>query len=239
MKSRLMRVVATGALALALAAGAQAGPFADFEAELRAVYAPYRNALFATNQKNAANSEKTVEAFARGWAKLADKWRSAPPPQYVDDPRFAETMDRIDALVAGARKQIAAGDFGEAHEALEKIRNELGALRQRNQVRSYSDLMNEYHVAMEHMTSQKAESGPAALAVLRDRAAVLVFLAEKLASAQPPEAKDRPDFAELTRAVVASAKALHAAAAAGDPAAVQAALGALKKPYAMLFVNFG
>lgn len=233
---RRIWIMALAASALASAGAALAGPFAEFEAELRAVYAPYRSALFATNLKNPSNSEKTTEALAKGWAQLVEKWRGAPPPQYVDDAQFPETLDRIGAAISAARAQIAANDLGEAHETLEKIRGELAALRQRNNVRSFSDAVNDYHEAMEGTLAQaKTEPDPA---LLRERAALLVHLAKKLA-APPPDVRNPADFAEQAEAVAQSAQALHTAAKNGDAAAIQAALAGLKRPYAAFFVNFG
>lgn len=234
----MRRTLILGLAATALAwSAAQAGPFVDFEAELRAVYAPYRSALFATNLKNPSNSEKTTEALWKGWAQLAAKWRDAPPPQYADDARFPETLDRIGAAISNARTQIAASELAEAHETLEKIRGELAALRQRNNVRSFSDIVNEYHEAMEGTLAQ-AKIDPDAGA-LRERAALLVHLAGKLAAAPPADIRNPADFAEQAEAVAQSAQALHAAAKSGDAAAIEAALAGLRRPYAAFFVNFG
>lgn len=231
-------IIAAAALAFASSPGAsQAGPFGEFEAELRAVYAPYRSALFATNLKNPSNSEKTTEALAKGWTQLVEKWRAAPPPQYADDPQFAGTLDRIGATISTARAQIAASELAEAHETLEKIRGELAGLRQRNNVRSFSDVVNEYHEAMEGTLAQaRTEPDPGAL---RERAALLVHLAKKLAAAPPADVRNPSEVAEQAEAVVQSAQALHTAAKSGDAAAIQAALAGLKRPYAAFFVNFG
>lgn len=239
MKPFFIRAMMAGAFALSAPGFAQAGPFSAFETQLRSVYSIYRQALFTTNQKNAEGSAKTAAALEAGWARLAQDWRVA-PPQYADDPQFAATLARIGGIIAGARAQIAGGALGEAHEGLEKIRDDLRALRARNNMRSFSDVIDEYHHIMEETQAQaRLEQGPAALLALRDRAALLVYLADKIAAAPPPEGVGRPEFAAMAQGVRQSAEALRAATAVADPVAIKAALGGLKKPFAALFVNFG
>ena len=107
------RLVLAAALAACLASGAaQAGPFAEFESDLRGVYAIYRNALFATNQNKPEESAKTVAALSQGWSKLEAKWAKAAPPQYADDAQFAPTLSEAAKDIATASKQIADGQLG-------------------------------------------------------------------------------------------------------------------------------
>lgn len=229
------------ALAACLAAAtANAGPFAEFESDLRGVYAIYRSALFATNQNKPEESAKTVAALAQGWSKLEAKWAKAAPPQYAEDAKFAPTLSEAAAEIATANKQIAAGELGVAHLTLEKIRDQLGALRLRNNVATSSDRMNEFHEEMEKtLEHSKGEITPAALGDLRGEAAVLAYLADRIAAAPPPEARNSEEFGQLILATKSAVKALQDAAASGDVAAAKRALQGLKKPYAMLFLKFG
>lgn len=239
----------TGGLAIALGFGltavllggpAHAGPFADFERELRGVYAVYRTALFATNQNKAEESAKAVASLAQGWTVLQQKWTRVAPPQYADDPQFAPTLAAASTEIATAGRQIASGDLGTAHLTLEKIRDQLGALRQRNNVATASDRMNEFHEEMEKtLEHAKSDLTPAVIGDIRGEAAVLAYLADRIAVAPPPEAADSAEFKQLAGATKAAVKALQEAAATGDAAAVKRALQGLKKPYAMLFLKFG
>ena len=70
--SRGLALAATFAVCL-VSAGAQAGPFAEFESDPRGVYAVYRNALFATNHNKPEESVKATTALSQGWSKLEAK----------------------------------------------------------------------------------------------------------------------------------------------------------------------
>lgn len=238
--SRLASGAAAMMLAGALASMASAGPFADFEGDLRSVYATYRSALFSTNAKDKDKSTADIAALAAGWRSLTAKWAKAPPPQYADDPRFAPTLEAAQAEIAAAGRQVGDGDLGTAHLTLEKIRDELGDMRRRNNVSIFSDRMNEYHEHMEKiLTRYRGELAPAAAPALRDDAAVLVHLARQLGPARPAEARDAPEFDRLLQATVASAEALRAAAATGEQPSVKSAIEGLKRPFAMFFLKFG
>ena len=235
------RLGATVALmALLAATGAQAGPFSEFESDLRGVYAVYRNALFATNQNKAEESASATNALAEGWKKLEAKWAKSAPPQYADDAQFAPTLTAAANEIATANKQIAAGELGVAHLTLEKIRDQLGALRVRNNVVTSSDRMNDFHEEMEKtLEHAKSDLTPAVIGEIRGEAAVLAYLADRIAAAPPPEARNSEEFGQLILATKASVKMLQDASSSGDATAVKRALQGLKKPYAMLFLKFG
>ena len=235
------RLGATVALvALLVATGAQAGPFAEFESDLRGVYAVYRSALFATNQNKPDESAKTVAALSQGWSKLEAKWAKAAPPQYADDAKFAPILSAAAGEIATANKQIADGQLGAAHLTLEKIRDQLGELRARNNISTTSDRMNEFHEEMEKtLEHAKSDITPAVLGDLRGEGAVLAYLIDRIAAAPPPEARNSEEFGQLGLATKAAVKAVREAAASGDAAAAKRALQGLKKPYAILFLKFG
>jgi hypothetical protein len=113
----------------------------EADAAIAAAYADYRAALFRSSQNDRAGTEAAIDAFAAAWARLAEAWRSAPPPQYAADPRFPETGATIARIAAEARAR-AATDLAAAHEAREAIRDELGRLRARNGVVVFSDHVN-------------------------------------------------------------------------------------------------
>lgn len=242
MKTQHSAGMASLLAAFVLAAGAMAvaGPFADFEGDLRNVYATYRSALFSTNQKDKAASERDGAALASGWNGLVIKWAKAAPPQYSDDPTFAPTLLAAAQTIAAANQKIAGGDLADAHDALEKIRDELGGLRQRNNITVFSDRMNEFHEEMEQILKLgRSDPDAATLAKLRGQTAVLRHLGLRLGAAPPPEAKTSAEFQHGLRGVMESVDALVSAVASGEPAVIRSALDGLKKPYAKLFLKFG
>ncbi|NDR59725.1 hypothetical protein [Aliiruegeria sabulilitoris] len=226
-------------LCLILPGLAAAGPFADFEGELRQAYGAYRAALFQTNMGNAEASTASIKGFVGQWKALEEGWKASPPPQYEDDAGFAATVEAVSQIAQRADAQIAAGELAEAHETLEEIRDQIGEMRQRNGQIGFSDRMNAYHEKMEHvLMAGYAQKGPDALPALAAEAAVLQYLAGEIAANPAPDASD-PAFEKLVAGLLASVQALDAAAAAGDWDAAKAAVAGLKKPYAMLFMKFG
>ena len=73
----------------------------------------------------------------------------AAAPQYADDGAVPAALAAVAAHTAKAAEAVAAGNLPEAHEALEGIRAEIGALHSRNGLATFSDRMNAYHAAME------------------------------------------------------------------------------------------
>jgi len=237
----MKRSLISGAvLAVAFATAASAGPVTDFENAYRQMYASYRAALFKTNSGQQDASAQAIAAFGEKLAALSGTYADAPPPQYVDDPMWGETISDASGLVAKAAEEINAGNLTGAHETLEGVREVFSELHLRNQIESYSDRMNAYHAEMEIVLgTDVAELDAAKIALLREHAAVLAYLAGDVLGNPPPEAADNAQYTQLTAAFEASVTAFLDATRSGDPAAVRAALGGLKVPYSKLFVNFG
>lgn len=214
-----------------------AGPAQDFERELRAVYAHYRAALFRTNTGNKEATEAALAKTADGIAALANKWPAA-PPQYADDPKFKATLAAVSAIVQAAMDQSRQGKLGEAHETLEKIRDELANLRRRNGVIVFSDRMNAYHSQMEKILLSKYEGfDQRGVNELRGDVAVLAYLLDDIAANPPPD-KDAA-FDKALAGVSSSLEELSASIRAVDVPAIKAALKKLKPAYSRLFLNYG
>lgn len=233
MKSRILIAAALTSIGLS----AQAGPVQDFEATLRASYGNYRTALFATNTGDAGKSAKTLGAFADSWAALTATYADAPPPQYVEDPMWAETLTKVQAMIAEAQADVALPDLAKAHEALEGVRAQIGGLHLRNGMLTFSDRMNAYHAAMEEVLVLDLATTDAA--TLSAHAAVLNYLAADIAAFPPVEAAGNADYDALYGPFKASVDGFAAAAASGDAAAIKAAVGVLKPAYSKFFVIFG
>lgn len=230
----------SAALAALVAGAAFAGPVTEFEDGFREVYGTYRAALFMTNSGNVEKSEASLAGFSKGWAALKAAYGDAPPPQYADDPKWSEALSEVDALLARAGAEVAAGKLAEAHETLEGVREVFSALHLRNGIQTFSDRMNAYHAEMEHVLAMDpAALTTADLPEITGRAAVLSYLAEEVSGFPPKDAEGSEEFAKLVNGFLASVAAFDDAAKAGDLEAVRAAMGGLKKPYSMLFLKFG
>lgn len=233
MKPNTMALAAM-VMALACVSNANAGPFKDFETDMRAAYGQYRVSLFATNANKSDDAGKSIAAFAAAWQGLATR---AVPPQYADDARYAETLKAVTAIAAKASSEIGAGKLIEAHETLEAIRDQIGDLHARNGIVGFSDRMNAYHARMEAVLATVPTLDATALRRLSGDLAVLAYLAGDIV-AKPPADAD-PSFTALSGDVVRSVEAARSAVITGDLAAAKAALGGLKAPYSKLFLKFG
>jgi hypothetical protein len=228
-------IAAAAAVAVSIfVSGAVAGPFRDAESQVAQAYADYRAALFQTNQKNREATQAALSSFRRKWGALATAWSASPPPQYADDPRLGEALAAVARIAGEAEAATSSGDLPKAHDILEAIRGQLGALRARNGVVVFSDRMNAYHEAMEHTVDMADMSAAAAL----EHASVLVHLAREL-SANRPAGVDVAAFDAALKALEGSVAAFQAAARSGDKAAIDAARNGLKQPYSRMFLRFG
>jgi hypothetical protein len=252
--SYLTRFFSLASACLILFGIAHAGPVGDFEASLRSAYADYRNALFQTNANNPGEATKAVDGFIRKWSELATAY-AAPPPHYADDPAYGETLAKVTDTAKKAAGQVTGGDLTRAHEILEGIREEIGALHERNGIVAFSDRMNAYHARMEEILAadyvgfspvgqmemiaqEPAGFSAEGLSILREDAAVLDYLAADLVAHPPADSSD-PTYQPLLDAVVASVAALRKAARDANPDAAKAAVTGLKGPYSKLFLKFG
>ncbi|MEQ1649320.1 MAG: hypothetical protein ABL898_12095 [Hyphomicrobiaceae bacterium] len=225
---------------VALSSAGHASPWRDFEDALYTAYGDYRVALFQTNQKNKAATEAALSNFEAKWSALAVKHRTTPPPQYGDDPKWAETLATVDNILAQAKSETAAGDLPKAHETLEAIRDQLGHLRARNGIITFSDRMNAYHAKMEHMLQPSYLGfGAAGLPTVREDTAVLAHLAEDAVRNPPKGVVENPEFKTLASALVDSIQVVKLSLQKNEAPTVEAALKALKKPYSQLFLKFG
>ena len=215
-----------------------ADPFTD---DMQAAYAPYRAALFRTNGKSQPESERALADAQRAWQGVVQRFGTAAPVPYAADASFAATLAEVSAVYREADALVRAGRLPEAHEALEKIRDLLAGLRQRNGVQVFSDTMNAYHEEMEHLLQEgtKALQEAQGPMLLMARAGTLEYLAARLLSQAGPALQRDAEFGAAQRAVADSVSALRAALMAQDKAAAQRALSGLKGPYSRLFLKFG
>lgn len=226
----MKRLVPATLLVLSIGLPTLAGEVGEFEARLRAAYGDYRTALFATNMGKAPESTASLDKFAKAWSAIAAE---PVPPHYTDDAKYAETLAAVTTITQEAAKEVAAGELPTAHDTLEGIRDQIGALHIRNDIYSFSDRMNAYHARMEEVIALD----PADAAGVHAEAAVLKYLLGDVVTHPPKEAD--ASYKELLGAVEASVAKLEGASKSGDAAAIKAAIDGLKAPYSKLFLKFG
>ena len=215
---------------------------AGFDEEVAKAYAPYRVALLKSNQNDRDGTETALVRFLSIWDGPVMGVYQGAPARYAGEADWSGTMTRIKTIGEKAMEATRQGRLSEAHEILEAVRDELDSLRDRNGVRVFSNYVNAYHSAMEHvlMTKVSADSwSRQTVGELYAGYGVLSYLAEDLAAHAPSELKGDEAFNGVLQGLVSSVKGLKTALDSDDPAAIAKAVKALKPAYAKLFVKFG
>ncbi len=231
----------TSLLAVAAAFAAPALAADAVTDALQAAYAPYRAALFRTNGSSRAEAEQALAQARQAWKDVGDRFGAQPPAPYDRDREFGATLAQVAKVYDQAAAEIGAGRLPEAHQTLEQARELMAALRERNGVLVYSDHMNAYHAAMEHLLAEAPQqlATPQGLPALTAQVGVLDYLARQLRAKAPAALRQDAEFDALLGTVEASVRAVRQAALSQDTAALKEALGKLKPGYSRLFLRFG
>ena len=104
-------------------------------------YAPYRVALFKTNNGSAEEAAKAVMQAQENWTQLREKYSGKAIAPYDRDKAFDDSLTAATTVYQNAQKLVSENKLPEAHEALEGIREIIAELRHRNNVITYSDLV--------------------------------------------------------------------------------------------------
>ena len=237
MKLLSTSTISAAAAIVLTALPAFAGPVRDFEDAFRTTYASYRVSLFKTNAKDQQASNQALSAFQQKWQAMINDWKASPPHQYADDPEWSGTVSAVDVLLAKAGSEVAEGQMEEAHETLEGVRDLFWDLHKRNNIVTFSDRMNAYHLEMEHtLALDPAATEPAAM---REMAARLDYLASDVLANPPADAAGNAEYETLSKDFSSSVAAFLEATRSGDAAAIKTAYGALKPAYSKFFLKFG
>lgn len=241
MSTRLSHSLKAVSLALALSFGAfahAADPVTDL---MQAANAPYRMALYKTNGKVVDEAQQAVVQAQQTWGKLSTQFGVKPAAPYDRDPAFAASVAEVGKVYEQALQEVNAGQLSTAHNTLERVRDIMADMRQRNNVVVFSDHMNAYHSQMEAIMVHGNETlaQPKGMLLLTAQAGALTYLASQLEAQAPAELAKNAEFAGLLKAVRQSVSNLEAALFNQDLAATKEAAGKLKGPYSKLFAKFG
>lgn len=245
-----MKSVTRWTLAAAIACASPVWAADAFTDAVQATYPAYRSVLFKTNSATQEECRQALAQAQSAWQQVAGRFAAGAPTPYDRDTQTSATLREVAAVYAQAGAEIERNQLKEAHETLEKVRDLLAAMRQRNQVVVFSDHMNAYHEQMEHVLTagpgllggggtNGTSSTSGGLTALALEVGALQHLAGRLSSQADAGLRANPEFNTLLKAVQQSVADLRAAVLAQDAAAAKAALGKLKGPYSRLFLKFG
>jgi hypothetical protein len=121
----------------------------------------YIPALALTNQPKPDVSKRAVERFRTQWNAFRVTYASAPDGYSAE--LWASTNGEIEAALAAAEANIAAGKSLDAHENLERVREAQYALRRAAKQPYFMDELTAFHAAMEKLAAAAAGKSPATL----------------------------------------------------------------------------
>ena len=222
--------------------GGENNSFLQFQQEVNKAYASYRMALFQTNKKNQKKSLESAVSFQQQWQVITEKYWEAPPEVYAADPEWKATLVKISDFNALGIQEILVEKLSDAHDTLEAIRDELGDLRQRNQVITFSDHVNNYHEAMESLLLlglRPDDISDKNLLIIREELAVLDYLAETMVQKAPAEYLGNEEFKQVINGVFSSLHNLRQAVNEKSPDDILQSIKKLKPAYAKVFIKFG
>ena len=239
---RLILFAAAILATLATTAYAGENRFQQFNADVDKAYGAYRKALFQTNMKDGEKSSQATSSFQNQWKKVMETYSSQPPEVFSSDPKWTETLISISEIAEKSSELINNGQLAEAHEHLEAVRDNLSDLRKRNSVIVFSDHINNYHEVMEGLLTAgytPDKINESALNVIREKRAILNYLAEAIREHSPISYSENELYQQLQKALFTSLENLDQAIQSGKPEAVSKSIQMLKPAYAKLFLNFG
>jgi len=231
-------------LLMLAAAPALASPQAEFDDQLANALAQYRDASYQTapTHSNKSAGQEALQAFLASWSRLRDRWQSAAPPRYADDPGFATSLNDIAEIGRETQFELTQDHLPQAHDRLRQVRALLADLRHRNGVALYLDALE----AFDDVLAETADLGldspnlaPEQALRLTQQTAVLSYLMERLYKQAPARLSDDPVFLdqleELNRQIIG----LSLLIPLGRCEAVTAALADLRRRLDKLMLAYG
>lgn len=228
---------------LVLGASAQAGELARFNAAVAEAYAHYRGAVFYLRTGNPAVANIELQQAAELWKAGVLPFRAAPPDAFAEDPAWPALLDEVAARLDKAAAATGAGEVEVANEALAPIRPSLAGLRARNQVRVFSDCIDEANAAMDALWAFRSKppdfGKPDEVNNLRARTAVTAYLYRRCAETAPAAVAEAPEFKRIMGGTLESLDRMWAVIDAEDEEAVISILRELRSFDRMLWLQFG
>jgi hypothetical protein len=207
------------------------------------VYIP---ALALTKQEKAKPSKAA-------FAKLMDRWRKI-RPEIADamdsDAKWPQDVLAIDVAIRSSGRQIKAGQFAEAHETLEVIRDLMLEARRRNNISYALDSLSDFHLTMEEIVKPAMKMTPETLTdeeIKRLQAACRIA-DKKWKAAEATEFDlgvfgiDRSEASRLGQFIKGERQAiadLQAALQENDKQKIIESARGLKPPFAKTYMFFG
>jgi hypothetical protein len=231
----LVLALVLGVLAVPAAASVDPPDTDTFEQASRTAMTSYYAALLTSVHGDAEATLRQLLLLKSKWEEVARQSRPGGPRWTQGATTGASPLATVADIVEQARRLTIRGDVAGAHAKIEGIRAVLREARARHGVRTFDDMLTDYHEAMERLTSRvglrneislNAEDHVAIrLQATRARAA----WSEIMAVHNPVTAL--PGWTEVTTRTTTALVALEKAAIAEDGLAAQEAAAAMRTHY--------
>lgn len=222
---------------------AKSAPIHDFNDAVSSGYKNYREALFYLQTGNPTVASFELETFAQRWKEIVDRFGASPPAIFSTELNWRKTLKEIESRIAKGLASAIDGDAKAAQTHLRPIRKILSALRRRNGVFVYSDIVDQANAAFKRLL--KYSHAPPdfentdQLDKLRKDLSVTIYWYERSRDDAPPGIKNNPEFNRLMESSIASLARIWVAIADKRKDILISNLRGLSSSDKMLFLRFG
>ncbi len=215
----------------------------DFQTAHDNAYPHYREAVFYTRTGNTPVAALALDEFVVKWSALVKAHGDSPPGEYAGDAAWESTLGDILMRAEEGLEALDMDDPEAAREAIGPIRAILGDLRRRNNVATWSDRVDALSTAMDLLARYRKEvrnlEDDAAVAMVREQAALVQALFEKCQADAAPDIAADPEFIRLIDGAAESMGRLLEALETKDPLLLRIGIGELRSYERIMFLRFG
>lgn len=235
--------VVLGLAMLALGPVVSAGELRSFNQQVADAYTPYRSAMFYLRTGNSGVAILDLEAASAHWQSIVDRFAAMPPDAFANDLDFADTLKAVQDAFDRGIDALDVDDSEGATKALAAIRTNLADLRHRNDIRIYSDCIDDMNAAMDRLWVYRHDppsfdQADQINAVKRD-AAITEFLYRRCYERAPAAFRERDSFRRLFEGSLTSLPLIFGALDQGNEAQLINILRELRSFDRMIWLEFG
>lgn len=215
----------------------------DFNEAVADGYQNYREALFYLRTGNSTVASFELETLARRWKEIVHRFGSSPPDVYSTERKWLKTLKEIDGRIARGLALAIGGNAKAAKKHLQPIRKILSALRRRNGVFVYSDIVDKANGAFKRLFKYRYSPPDFAntdqVDGLRKDLSVTIYWYERCRDDAPPDIKNNPEFNRLMETSLGALARIWVAIADQRTDILISNLNGLSSSDKMLFLRFG
>jgi hypothetical protein len=215
------------------------GPFLD---DVRQAYPNYKIAWFYCRTGNGGVAMLELTGFRQKWRAIVERYAQQPPANFASDKSWRQSLTAIMATVEKAYAQTEAGQFKSCAKTLLAVRQELRTLRQRNNVKVFSDLVDDYGDTVDELSRQGRglkNVTPAVLETFRRLSAAMKAAVDRVATDAPERLMAEIAFNEAVKANLSSIALLDRKLAKPSVEGIKGAIGSVRADYRLLFLRYG